>query len=124
MRAIIVGYVASEAFSYSTGALVSRFVVGDKALLILLPLGGGCAAAGGWVVSRSHPRSMVVAYVAFWWAASICTFMVYGWFPFMDRQPFPVLAFFLILDFVIVPLGFIVGGALGTPGRDDKWRTA
>ena len=56
LRAIVVGYVVSEALAYSTGALVSRFVAGDKALLILLPLCGGCSAAGGWVVSRSYPR--------------------------------------------------------------------
>ena len=124
LRAIVVGYVVSEAFMYSTGALVSRFVAGDKALLILLPLCGGCSAAGGWVVSRSHPRSMVVAYVAFCWAASVCTFAVYGWLPFMDHQRFPVLAFFLMLDFVVMPLGFVVGGALGTTERDDRWRTA
>lgn len=124
MRAIVVGYVVSEVFMYSTGALVSRFVAGDKALLILLPLCGGCSAAGGWVVSRSHPRSMMVAYIAFCWGASICACAVYGLLPFMDRLPFPVLAFFLTLDFVVMPLGFVVGGALGTPERDMKWRTA
>jgi hypothetical protein len=124
IRAIVVGYAVSEAFMYSTGALVSRFVAGDKALLILLPLCGGCSAAGGWVVSRSHPRSMVVAYIAFCWAASICTFAVYGWLPFMDHQRFPVLAFFLMLDFVVMPLGFVVGGTVGATEREDKWRTA
>jgi len=124
LRAIVVGYVVSEALAYSTGALVSRFVAGDKALLILLPLCGGCSAAGGWVVSRSYPPSMVVAYAAFCWAASICIFLVYALLPFMDRQPFPVLAFFLMLDFVVLPLGFIIGGALGAPERNGKWRTA
>jgi hypothetical protein len=124
LRAIVVGYVVSASLMYSTGALVSRFVAGDKALLILLPLCGGCSAAGGWLVSRSHPPSMVVAYIAFCWAASICAFLVYGLLPFMDRQPLPVLAFFLILDFVVGPLGFLVGGTLETPERDYKRGTA
>jgi hypothetical protein len=120
IRAIVVGCLVSEAFMYSTGAFVTRVVPGYS--LVLLSSCFFCAAGAGWLVSQSHPRMLVIVVVGFILVASVTTFGVYALLPLMDRQPFPVLAFFLTLDFVVLPLGILTGGVVGGPSVTGRHR--
>jgi hypothetical protein len=123
LRAIVLGYVCCETFMYGAGAFVLHFVGRETPLPVLLLLLGCCAIAAGWIVSRLHPRSMILAYVGFCWVASVCVYAIYKWLPVMDRQPFPVLAFFVILDFVVMPFGFLMGGLWRPSVRGKRRKT-
>jgi hypothetical protein len=106
IRAIVVCYVASEVLMYSTGALVTRVVPGPS--LVLLWSCFGCAAAAGWIVSRTHPRTMLMVAAGFVPAGGAIVFAVYALLPVIDRMSLPVLAFFLALDFVVWPIGILI----------------
>jgi hypothetical protein len=110
LRAIVVGYACCEAFMYGIGALAVYLVGSDVVRVALLPFLGCCAWAAGWIVSRTHPRSTVIICVSFCWALSVAVFAAYFTLPLIDRQPLSVLAFFAALDFVVMPLGFLIGG--------------
>ena len=114
IRALLLGYVVATGLCYFTTSLVARFVWGYKAFLVFLPFVFFSAAASGWVVRRSHGKSMVPVFAAFCIVASIVAFAAYVWLPIYDTIPIPVLAFFAASDFVVGPVGVVVGGFWGS----------
>ena len=43
-------------------------------------------------------------------AASLVAFAAYAWLPAFDTMPLPVLLFFVAVDFVVGPVGVVLGG--------------
>ncbi len=124
IRAVVVGYLTGASLCYFTTSLVGRFVGGYMGVyttyyLVFLPLAFFSAAASGWTVRRSHPRAMVLIWAGFWVVASVVAFAVYAWLPISDRMPAPVLVFFVVVDFIIAPLGVLAGGLWGSSGAND-----
>jgi hypothetical protein len=87
--------------------------------LVFLPLSFFSAAASGWIVRRSHPRPMVVVFAGFCVVASVVAFAVCAWLSVLDRMPAPILVFFVVVDFIIAPLGVLAGGLWGSSGAND-----
>jgi len=126
VRAVVVGYVTGASLCYFTTSLAGRFVgrfvgVYPAYYLVFLPLSFFSAAASGWIVRRSHPRAMVLIWAGFWVVASVVAFAVCAWFSVFDRMPAPIMVFFVVVDFIIAPLGVLAGGLWGSSGADDAW---
>jgi hypothetical protein len=125
IRALFIGYVVATGLCYFTTSLVARFVWGYKAYLAFLPFVFFSAAASGWVVRRSHGKPMVLVFAVFCIVASIVSFAAYAWLPFYDRIfydriPVPVLAFFAVSDFIVGPVGVVLGGFWGPSVRGNS----
>jgi hypothetical protein len=88
---------------------------------VFLPLVFLSAAASGWIVRRSHPRTMVVIFAGFCIVASAVAFAIYAWLPIYDRIPFPHLAFLVASDFIIGPVGVLAGGMWASSDARDVW---
>jgi hypothetical protein len=132
IRALLLGYVVATGLCYFTTSLVALFVSGYKAYVVLLPFVFFSAAASGWAVQRSHGKPMVLVFAAFCIAISIASFAAYAWLPIYPRYPtaanlreipIPVLAFFAASDFVVGPIGVLLGGLLGSPGGNSSSRS-
>ena len=121
VSAVVVGYVTGASLFYFTTQLAARFVGGYTAYLVFLPLAFVSAAASGWILRRSHPRAMVLIFSGFCIVASVVAFAVYAWLPISDRAPAPIVAFFVVVDFIIWPLGVLAGGLWGSPRANDAW---
>jgi hypothetical protein len=121
VSAVVVGYVTGASLFYFTTSLAARFVGGYTAYLVFLPLAFVSAAASGWILRRSHPRAMVIIFSGFCVVASVVAFAVYAWLPISDRAPAPIVAFFVVVDFIIWPLGVLAGGLWGSSGANDAW---
>lgn len=124
VRAIVIGYLTGASLCYFTTSLAGRFVgqfvgVYTAYYLVFLPLAFFSFAASGWIVRRSHSRPMVVIWAGFCVVASVVAFAVYAWLPISDRMPAPVLVFFVVMDFIIGPLGVLAGGLWGSSGASD-----
>jgi hypothetical protein len=120
VRAVIVGYLTFASLFYFTTFLTAQFVGGYKAYLVFLPLALFSAAVSGWIVRRSHPRAMVVAWAGFCVVASVVAFAAYASLPIYDRIPPPILVFFAVVDFVIAPLGVLAGGLWGSSAARER----
>ena len=121
VSAVVVGYVTGASLFYFTTKLAARFVGGYTAYLVFLPLAFVSAAASGWILRRSHPRAMVLIFSGFCIVASVVSFAVYYSLPISDRAPAPVVAFFVVVDFIIWPLGVLAGGLWASSGAKDAW---
>jgi hypothetical protein len=121
VSAVVVGYVTGASLFYFTTKLAARFVGGYTAYLVFLPLAFVSAAASGWILRRSHPRAMVPLFCCFCVVASVVAFAVYAWLPISDRAPAPIVAFFVVVDFIIWPLGVLAGGLWASSGANDAW---
>ena len=121
VSAVVVGYVTGASLFYFTTTLAARFVGGYTAYLVFLPLAFVSAAASGWILRRSHPRAMVLIFSGFCIVASVVAFAVYYSLPISDRMPAPVVAFFVVVDFIIWPLGVLAGGLWASSGAKDAW---
>ena len=126
IRAIVIGYLTGASLCYFTTSLAGRFVGGYMGVytayyLVFLPLAFFSFAASGWIVRRSHPRAMVLIWAGFCVPASVVAFAVSAWLSVLDRMPAPILVFFVVLDFIIGPLGVLAGGLWGSSGADDAW---
>ncbi len=119
VSAVLVGYLTGASLFYFTTSLAARFVGGYPAYLVFLPLAFVSAAASGWILRRSHPRAMVLIFSGFCVVASVVAFAVYAWLPISDRAPAPIVAFFVVVDFIIWPLGVLAGGLSGSSGAND-----
>jgi hypothetical protein len=119
VSAVLIGYVTAASLCYFTTSVAGRFVGGYNAYLVFLPLVFFSAAASGWIVRRSHPPAMVIIYAGFCVAASVVAFAVYAWLPLAERMPIPILTFFLVVDFIIGPLGVLTGGVWGSSGARE-----
>jgi len=124
VRAVVVGYLSGASFFYFTTWLAGRFVGGYMGLytayfLVFLPLAFFSFVASGWLVRRWHSRPMVVMWAVFCVVASVVAFAVCGWFSVLDRMPAPILWFFVVVDFIIAPLGVMAGGLWGSPDAND-----
>jgi hypothetical protein len=119
VSAVVVGYVTGASLFYFTTSLAARFVRGYTAYLVFLPLAFVSAAASGWILRRSHPRAMVLIFSGFCVVASVVAFAVYASLPISDRMPAPIVAFFVVVDFIIWPLGVLAGGLWGSSGARD-----
>ena len=62
---------------------------------------------------------MVLIWAGFCVVASLVAFAVYALFPISDRMPAPILVFFVVVDFIIAPLGALAGGLLRLSGAND-----
>ena len=106
---------------YSTGALIMLVIPDNTTLKVaLLPACFLCSVVAGWIIERTHSPSLLVIFVWFIWAASVITFGVYAWLPFMERMPAARLAFFVVLDFLVWPVGVLVGGLGGTGHKSPE----
>ena len=122
VSAILVGYLTGASLCYFTTSLAARFVGSyTAAYFVFLPLAFFSAAASGWIVRRSHPRTMVLVFSAFCGVASVVALAVYVWLPISDRIPAPMLSLILAVDFIIAPLGVLAGGLWGSSGANDAW---
>jgi len=119
VSAVVVGYVTGASLFYFTTKLAARFVGGYTAYFVFLPLAFVSAAASGWILRRSHPRAMVLIFSGFCVVASVVAFAVYAWLPISDRAPVPIVAFFVVVDFIIWPLGVLAGGLWGSSETDN-----
>jgi hypothetical protein len=119
VRAIALGYLTGASLCYFTTSIAARFVIGYTAYLVFSPLAFLSFAASGWIVRRSHPRAMVLIWAFFCVVASLVAFAAYAWLPILDRMPAGALAFFVVVDFIIAPLGVLAGGLCGSPGAND-----
>jgi MFS family permease len=112
VSAIVIGYACGASLFYFSTAGAARFVDGYKAYLVFLPLGFLSAAISGWILSRTHPRPMLLVFAMFCVVGSGVAFAVYAVFP-LDRLPLLELLFFAALDLVVWPAGVLAGGLLG-----------
>ena len=124
VRAVVIGYLTGASLCYFTTSLAGRFVGGYMGVytayyLVFLPLSFFSAAASGWIVRRSHPRAMVLISAGFWVVSSVVAFAVCAWLSVLDRMPAPILVFFVVVDFIIAPLGVLAGGLWGSSGAND-----
>ena len=124
VSAVVIGYLTGASLCYFTTSLAGRFVgrfvgVYTAYYLVFLPLSFFSAAASGWIVRRSHPRAMVLIWAGFFVVASVVAFAVCAWLSVLDRMPGPILVFFVVVDFIIAPLGVLAGGLWGSSGASD-----
>ena len=115
ISAIILGYLCGASLCYFTTSAAGKFVgpytvVG--AYLLFLPLAFISAAISGWILSRTHSRLMVLVFAIFCVIASVVAVAVYVLFP-LDRMPLPMTLVVLAVDFIIAPIGVLVGGLFG-----------
>jgi len=123
-RAVVIGYLTGASLSYFTTLLAGRFVgrfvgVYTTYYLVFLPLSFFSFAASGWIVRRSHPRAMVLIWAGFCVVASVVAFAVCAWLSILAQIPAPIVVFFLVLDFIIGPLGVLAGGLWGSSDTDN-----
>lgn len=115
ISAIILGYLCGASLCYFTTSAAGK-VVGPYtvvgAYLLFLPLAFISAAISGWMLSRTHSRLMVLVFAIFCVVASVAAVAVYVLFP-IDRMPLPMTLVVLAVDFIIAPVGVLVGGLFG-----------
>lgn len=112
--AIVLGYLCGASLCYFTTSAAGKFVGGYTAYLLFLPLAFVSAAISGWILSRTHSRPMVLVFAIFCVIASVVAFAAYAVFP-VDRMPLPMTVVVAAVDFIIAPVGVLVGGLLGPP---------
>jgi len=117
--AIMIGYLTALPISYFATSMAAVLVHGYAAYFVFLPLTFGSAAVGGWIVRRAFPPPMVVIVAASCVIASVIAFVVCARLGVLHRMPTPVLAYFVAIDFVIGPLGVLIGGLWGSSWVDD-----
>jgi hypothetical protein len=113
--AIVVGYFCGASLCYFATSAAGRIVGPHTVLgayLLFLPLAFISSAVSGWIVSRTHSRPMVVVFAVFCVVASVVAFAAYAVFP-MDRMPLPMTVVVAAVDFVVAPIGVLVGGLFG-----------
>ena len=121
ISAIVLGYVCGASLCYFTTSAAGKFVgaytmVG--AYLVVLPLALISAAVSGWILSRTHSRPMVLVFAIFCVLASVVALAVYVLFP-IDRMSLPMTVVVLTVDFIIAPVGVLVGGLFGAPHAES-----
>jgi len=119
IRVIVFGYVLSEFLMYSAGALIMHFIP-NTGLMFALLSAFLCAVVAGWIIERTHSPSLLIIFVASIWVVSVILFGVYAWLPFMDRMPTAILVFYVTLDFLVVPVGVLIGGLCGSHRRSSE----
>jgi hypothetical protein len=116
--AIVLGYVCGASLCYFTTSAAGKFVgpytvVG--AYILFLPLAFISAATSGWILSRTHSRPMVLVFAVFCGIASVVALAMYhALFPLERMPPLPMTVVVLVNNFIIVPIGVLAGGLLGT----------
>jgi len=116
ISAIILGYLCGASLCYFTTSAAGKFVgpytvVG--AYLLFLPLAFVSAAISGWILSRTHSRPMVLVFAIFCVIASVVALAVYVLFPPIVNPPSLQMFVVLAIDFIIAPIGVLVGGLFG-----------
>jgi hypothetical protein len=124
VSAVVIGYLTGASLCYFTTSLAGRFVGGYMGVstayyLVFLPLAFFSFAASGWIVRRTHSRAMVLIWTGFCVVASVVAFAVYASLPISGRIATPILLFFIVLDFIIAPVGVLTGGLWGSSGGKD-----
>lgn len=100
-------------------SLAARFVDFPQAYLVFLPLVFASAAVSGRIVRRRYPGPMVAVYAGFCLVASGVAFATYAWLSVFDRIPPLVLAFLVVADFIVGPVGVLAGGVWGASGAAE-----
>jgi hypothetical protein len=109
ISAILIGYICGASLMFFSTSAAAQFVHGYKSFVVFLPLAFLSAAASGRLVSQIHSKQMVLIFALFFYPASVVAFTVYALFP-IERMGLPELLMHLAIDFIIAPLGILVGG--------------